>query len=58
MKIGEGDKWLEILGCGMVHPNVLKNAKVNSKQYQGYAWSWNRSFGYVEIWNQRSKSFF
>ena len=37
IKIGEGDKWLEILGCGMVHPNVLKNAKVNSKQYQGYA---------------------
>ena len=35
--IGEGDKWLEILGCGMVHPNVLKNAKVNPKQYQGYA---------------------
>ena len=37
IKIGEGDKWLEILGCGMVHPNVLKNAKVNSNQYQGYA---------------------
>ena len=37
IRIGEGDKWLEILGCGMVHPNVLKNAKVNSKQYQGYA---------------------
>ncbi len=35
--IGEGDKWLEILGCGMVHPNVLKNAKVNTKKYQGYA---------------------
>ena len=35
--IGEGDKWLEILGCGMVHPNVLKNAKVNPKQFQGYA---------------------
>ena len=35
--IGEGDKWLEILGCGMVHPNVLRNAKVNSKQFQGYA---------------------
>jgi len=29
IKIGEGNKWLEILGCGMVHPNVLKNAKVN-----------------------------
>ena len=37
IKIGEGDKWLEILGCGMVHPNVLKNAKINIKQYQGYA---------------------
>ena len=35
--IGEGDKWLEILGCGMVHPNVLKNVKVDSKKYQGYA---------------------
>ena len=35
--IGEGDKWLEILGCGMVHPNVLKNVKVNSDKYQGYA---------------------
>ena len=35
--IGEGDKWLEILGCGMVHPNVLRNVKVNSKKYQGFA---------------------
>ena len=35
--IGEGDKWLEILGCGMVHPNVLKNAKVDPKKYQGFA---------------------
>ena len=37
IKIGDGDKWLEILGCGMVHPNVLKNAKVNTKEYQGFA---------------------
>ena len=37
IKIGEGDKWLEILGCGMVHPNVLKNAKVDPKKYQGFA---------------------
>ena len=35
--IGEGDRWLEILGCGMVHPNVLMNAKVDPKKYQGYA---------------------
>ena len=33
--IGEGDKWLEILGCGMVHPNVLKNVNVNPDKYQG-----------------------
>jgi phenylalanyl-tRNA synthetase alpha chain len=35
--IGEGDKWLEILGCGMVHPNVLKNVKVDPKHFQGFA---------------------
>ena len=35
--IGEGDKWLEVLGCGMVHPNVLKNCKVDHKIYQGFA---------------------
>ncbi len=35
--IGEGNKWLEILGCGMVHPNVLKNCKINTSIYQGYA---------------------
>ena len=33
--IGEGDKWLEVLGCGMVHPNVLKNVKIDTKKYQG-----------------------
>jgi phenylalanyl-tRNA synthetase alpha chain len=35
--IGEGDKWLEILGCGMVHPNVLKNVKIDPDKYQGFA---------------------
>ena len=35
--IGEGDQWLEILGCGMVHPNVLKNVKVDPSKFQGYA---------------------
>ena len=35
--IGEGNKWLEILGCGMVHPNVLKNCKVDPSKYQGFA---------------------
>ena len=35
--IGEGDQWLEILGCGMVHPNVLKNVNVNPLKFQGYA---------------------
>ena len=31
------DKWLEILGCGMVHPNVLESAGVDSEKYTGYA---------------------
>ena len=35
--IGEGKRWLEILGCGMVHPNVLKNVKVDPARFQGYA---------------------
>ena len=35
--IGKGSDWLEILGCGMVHPNVLKNVKVDSTKFQGYA---------------------
>jgi phenylalanyl-tRNA synthetase alpha chain len=35
--IGEGDKWLEILGCGMVHPNVLRNVKLDPDKYQGFA---------------------
>lgn len=37
VKIGGSDGWLEILGCGMVHPNVLKNVNVDPEQYQGFA---------------------
>jgi len=37
IKIGTGDDWLEILGCGMVHPNVLKACDVDPEIYQGYA---------------------
>ena len=29
--------WLEILGCGMVHPNVLKNCNIDSEKYTGWA---------------------
>ena len=36
--IGEGDDWMEILGCGMVHPNVLEACGVDSERYQGFAW--------------------
>jgi len=38
VKFGEGDDWLEILGCGMVHPNVLRNVGLDPDEYQGYAW--------------------
>ena len=37
LKFGEGDKWLEILGCGMVNPIVLENCKIDSKKFQGFA---------------------
>lgn len=37
LKIGAGDDWLEILGCGMVHPNVLKACGINPEEYQGFA---------------------
>lgn len=37
LKIGEGDDWLEVLGCGMVHPNVLKNCGIDPDEYQGFA---------------------
>ena len=37
IKIGEGDQWLEILGCGMVNPRVLKNCNIDSSKYQGFA---------------------
>ena len=33
----EKDKWLEILGCGMVHPNVLNDAGVDPEEFTGYA---------------------
>jgi len=33
----DNGKWLEILGCGMVHPNVLSNAGIDSSKYSGYA---------------------
>lgn len=36
--IGEGDDWLEILGCGMVHPQVLRNGGIDPERYQGFAW--------------------
>ena len=38
IRFGEGDDWLEILGCGMVHPNVLRNCGVDPDVYQGFAW--------------------
>ena len=37
VRIGEGDDWLEILGCGMVHPNVLRNVGYDPARVQGFA---------------------
>jgi phenylalanyl-tRNA synthetase alpha chain len=38
IRFGEGNDWLEILGCGMVHPNVLRNCGIDPDVYQGFAW--------------------
>ena len=37
VKIGQGSSWLEILGSGMVHPNVLKAGGIDPERYQGWA---------------------
>lgn len=38
VKFGEGTDWMEILGCGMVHPNVLRAGGLDPDEYQGFAW--------------------
>jgi phenylalanyl-tRNA synthetase alpha chain len=38
IRFGEGEDWLEILGCGMVHPNVLRACDIDPDVYQGFAW--------------------
>jgi phenylalanyl-tRNA synthetase alpha chain len=38
VRFGEGNDWLEILGCGMVHPNVLRSVGLDPDEYQGFAW--------------------
>jgi phenylalanyl-tRNA synthetase alpha chain len=37
LKLGQGKDWLEILGCGMVHPRVLSNCGIDPARYQGFA---------------------
>lgn len=38
VRFGEGSDWMEILGCGMVHPNVLRGVGLDPDEYQGFAW--------------------
>ncbi len=38
IRFGEGEGWMEILGCGMVHRNVLRNCGLDPDEYQGFAW--------------------
>ncbi len=38
VRFGEGSDWMEILGCGMVHPNVLRAGGLDPDEYQGFAW--------------------
>jgi phenylalanyl-tRNA synthetase alpha chain len=36
-RLTKGTGWLEVLGCGMVHPNVLKSCNIDPEEYQGFA---------------------
>jgi phenylalanyl-tRNA synthetase alpha chain len=38
IRFGEGDDWMEILGCGMVHPHVMRNCGLDPDEFQGFAW--------------------
>src|SRR5919108_594875 len=38
VRFGEGEDWLEILGCGMVHANVMRNCGIDPDEVQGFAW--------------------
>jgi phenylalanyl-tRNA synthetase alpha chain len=38
IRLGEGESWLEILGCGMVHPNVIRHGGLDPEKVQGFAW--------------------
>lgn len=49
------EKWMEILGCGMVHPKVLENCKIDSSKYKGFAFGMGierlamLKFGFTDI---------
>lgn len=36
-RVCKGEGWIELLGCGMVHPNVLRNCGIDPKEYSGFA---------------------
>ncbi len=37
-KVCSNERWIELMGCGMIHPNVLKMAGVDPEKYTGFAW--------------------
>ena len=49
--------WIEILGAGMVHPNVLEMAGFDSNEYSALHSVWGRSYSNVKIRNRRHSSF-
>ena len=37
VKVCSGEGWIELLGCGMIHPNVLRAAQIDPNEYTGFA---------------------
>ncbi len=53
-KMTKGTGWLEIMGCGMVDPNVLKNCNINPQVYSGFClWNGDRSYRVIATSNSR-----
>jgi phenylalanyl-tRNA synthetase alpha chain len=50
-RITKGTGWLEIGGCGMVDPNVLKNCGINPDEYNGFAFGMEKSVSYAIVPN-------
>ncbi|XNM90356.1 hypothetical protein ACLK1X_09840 [Escherichia coli] len=51
--MGKNGKWLEVLGCGMVHPNVLRNVGIDPEVYSVSPSGWTERRTMLRYWRHR-----